>query len=90
MNGFYDTAVIMPSFQNDPYQYEYRSDESDEEFISDDEFIDTPIFLGEQFVPAPSVPHQNGGQQTAAEQKVQGQQEESHPTQDSPSGKRRG
>ena len=44
MNGFYDTAVIMPTFQNDPYD-EFHSDDSDEEFISDDEF-DTPILTG--------------------------------------------
>ena len=46
MNGFYDTAVIMPNFQSDSYNFEYRSDESDEEFVSDDDLIDTPIFMG--------------------------------------------
>jgi len=47
MNGFYDTAVIMPAFQNDPYNFdaEFQSDEDEEEFISDEEF-DTPIFTG--------------------------------------------
>ena len=46
MNGFYDTAVIMPNFQSESYNYEYRSDESEEEFVSDDDLVDTPIFMG--------------------------------------------
>jgi len=69
-NGYYDdddddddTAVIMPSFQNDPYNFEteFQSDGS-EEFVSDDEF-DTPIFTGgvppiiarQNFLPNPAM-----------------------------------